>query len=195
MKNQKSRICWKWKFKRKKAATRNNFSLESAITSWMWDMCSWLVFITDQLGREKAHWTQIPFNQQFQNIIELIWNSAMVGLKNSKFETRNSFKIHKSHDDSGNLDLNSINSEFDQLQSELQNCSLNDVWNLYEFGLLYQMSQTQTIAPAPIHNRKKIKKRITCLTCANADGSEKCLCSFFKNQWIRVISLEKLDLL
>ena len=129
------------------------------------------VFVSDELIREKAKQIQTLYNEQNPEDlrVDLKFNNGWL----EKLKARSRFKNYKSHGESGNVDLKVINSELPKLQEKLRSYSLNDIWNADEFGLFYQLPPTQTIAQAPIPGRKRKKKRITCLVCANADGSEK----------------------
>ena len=51
--------------------------------------------------------------------------------------------------------------------------SMKDIWNADEFGLCYKFSPNSTVVPGRIPVQKKKKERLTYLSCANADGSEK----------------------
>ena len=48
-----------------------------------------------------------------------------------------------------------------------------DIWNADEMGCNYAMAPDCTMCASPVARRKKLKKRLTPLMCANSSGTEK----------------------
>ena len=95
-----------------------SFSLETAINSWTWDIYERKVFVSDELIREKAKRIQILYNQQNPEDFRVHLKFTNGWLQ--KLKARNRIKSYKSHCESGNVDLNVINSELPKLQEKLQ---------------------------------------------------------------------------
>ena len=69
--------------------------------------------------------------------------------------------------------MEAVSGSLPFLQNMISQYDANDVWNLDEFGLFYNMSPSRSIAHTQLVGRKKNKARISCLACANATGSMK----------------------
>ncbi len=127
--------------------------METAITTWIWDMYKRKVFVSDELVQEKARRIQILLHQQLPEEHQLHLKLSNGWLQ--KLKTRNNFTCYKSHGESGNVDQNQINSELPALQEELKEYPSKDIWESNDFGLFYQISPRETIASGPIPGRKK----------------------------------------
>ncbi len=114
------------------------------------------VFISDELIQDKARRIQTLLNQEIpvENQLHLKFSNSWL----QKLKIRNYFKCYRSHGESGNVDLNIINSELPVLQETIKNYSMEDIWNADEFAIFYQMPSRDTIAPARILGRKRRKK-------------------------------------
>ena len=130
------------------------------------------IFVSDELIRGKAKRVQILYIQQNPEDfrVDLKFNSGWL----EKLKARNKLKSYKSHGKSGNVDLNVINSELPKLQGKLQNYAFNDIWNADEFRP-FLIKFPNSINCNSSNSWSKSKARITCLACANAEGSEKML--------------------
>ncbi len=139
--------------KAKKRLSVTSNSLETAITTWIWDMYERKVSVSDELIQEKARRIQILLNQEIpeEHQLRLKFSSGWL----QRLKIWNNYKCYKSHGKSSNVDQNQIKSELPVLQEKLKKYTLKDIWNADEFGLFYQMPPRETIAPGPISGRKK----------------------------------------
>ncbi len=104
------------KLKRKNRIFVSSNSVETAITSWIWDMYERKVFISDELIQEKARRIQLLLNQHIpqENQLHLKFSNGWL----QKMKARNNFKCYRSHGESGNVDQNVICAELPILREK-----------------------------------------------------------------------------
>ena len=67
----------------------------------------------------------------------------MVGCKN--FKKRNSFKRYRLFVESGDINIDAIISQLPALRKKISEYSINDVFNVDEFGLFYKLAPDSVI--------------------------------------------------
>lgn len=90
-----------------------------------------------------------------------------------RFQRRWNLKSRKLHGEAGDADADAVERELPNLRLACDRYAKEDVWNADETGLNYAMPPDRTISQAAQPGRKKDKKRLTLLVCANATGTEK----------------------
>ena len=134
------------------------------MVSWVWEMSSKNICITDDSICEKAKRVQ-------ENLNSILIPENRTTLSFSK--GRKKFKWYKSHGESGDECECLIQEELPILRTLLSVYDDRDIFNADEFGLCYRMESDTTIGPKRLLGKKKRKDRITVLASANADGSER----------------------
>ena len=145
--------------------------IENIMVEWVWRMFRKQICITDGIICEKARKTQSELNYLLpaEHRTNLRFSNGWL----VRFKRRNNFKCYKSHGESGNVSESEIENELPILKTLLSAYNPCDRFNADEFGLFYRMAPVTTIGPHRMEGRKKKKERITFLSCANADGSER----------------------
>lgn len=89
------------------------------------------------------------------------------------FQRRWNLKSRKLHGEACDADEVAVERELPNLRKVCQQYHKDDVFNADETGLNYAMPPDRTISVEPMPGRKKEKRRLTILVCANASGTEK----------------------
>lgn len=90
-----------------------------------------------------------------------------------RFQARYGLHSFRSHEESGDADLEAISTSLKELQDIAYKYQLRDLFNADEFGHCYQMAPETTITQSRMPGRKKQKVRLTYLACCNANGTER----------------------
>lgn len=87
----------------------------------------------------------------------------------------NAFRAFRIHGESGtaNIQSSEVQSMLTAIAFELKQYALNDIFNMDETALFYNMSPITTIAREKIEDGKKDKTRITITFTCNATGTER----------------------
>ena len=91
------------------------------------------------------------------------------------FCKRNAFRAWTSHEESGdaNVESEKMQAALAILTEEFKQYDLNDVFNMNETALMYNMPPRTTIVKERIEGRKKNKTRLTIAFTCNVTGTER----------------------
>lgn len=91
----------------------------------------------------------------------------------ANFKKRWNLRFFKLYGESGDADIETLDTELPTLKEIVRSYDPKDVFNAAECGLFYSMPPDRAISRERLPGRKKPKERITFMPCSNADGSEK----------------------
>lgn len=146
-------------------------ALENALISWVNDQYNARRCVTGQMICEKGKRLLNDVNRSLpqEGQVSLRFTSGWLW----RFQKRWNLKCRRVHGESGDADEDALQRELPVIQALCATYSADDIWNADETGLNYCMPPDRTISAHPLPGRKKDKKRLTVLVCANASGSEK----------------------
>lgn len=87
----------------------------------------------------------------------------------------------KLYGEDGDAESETIKRELPTLRSLGQSSAPSELWNADETDINYVMPPDPTICQQAIPGRKMVKRHLTLLVCANADGNEKISLFTIKN--------------
>jgi hypothetical protein len=119
--------------------------------------------ITGELINEKGR----QFAQQLQ--ISLKFSNGWL----ESFCKRNHFRRFRSHGESGDAQMDGIEEDLEHIKQRIACYDLNDVYNMDETGLFYNLAPDTTIARRQIEGSKKNKTRLTIAFTCNATGTDR----------------------
>jgi len=90
-----------------------------------------------------------------------------------KFKNCNEIRQRKLHGEEASADQNAIIESLPSLQDKCSSYPPEQIYNMDETGLFYQLEPDRTLATRRLSGRKKNKERLSVALCANADGSHK----------------------
>lgn len=90
-----------------------------------------------------------------------------------KFKKRYNLKSYKLVGETAHVDMDSIEEGRMRICKEIENYSLDDIYNMDETGLLFRAAPNSTISNRTMKGSKKEMVRITIMLCCNASGSDK----------------------
>ena len=140
--------------------------LDTALANWILQMQYQKRRINGDLIKAKA----VQFAAEL-NITENIPQFSNGWLYS--FQMRHGFSKFRIHGESGDAEMDNIEDQLNQLKSRIQQYDPNDVYNMDETALFYNLAPDTTIAKEQIEGSKKDKTRITLAFMCNANGTDK----------------------
>ena len=122
--------------------------------------------------------------RQFAQALFITNPSAFSNEWLQSFKERHSFRQHYIHDESGDTEIFNIDIILTTIKEKIAQYQAQDVYNMDETGLFYNLASDTIISRRQIEGAKKDK---TCLTIAftcNANGSDR-LSSLFIDHVVR----------
>ncbi|GES89798.1 CENP-B homolog protein 2-like [Rhizophagus clarus] len=141
-------------------------SLDHTMSLWVENAIARGVTLTDLLIKEKARVFAQVFNIQES---ELVFSNGWL----EKFKKRNNIQRYRAHRKAGSALLESFAEERMKLRRLLGQFTLDQIYNIDETSLFYQMPPNQTLSTKPILGQKKDKTRTMVLLGANVMGTDK----------------------
>ena len=139
-------------------------NLEQALFLWFSDVRSKNAIINDDMLIEKAKKFGVELGvQDFQ------YSKGWL----HKFKKCHTISKHIAHGEADSADPVVVSQGRLQLQDDLASYDPNDVYNMDETGLFYQLLPNSTLATSPVSGKKKQKERITVALCSNATRTDK----------------------
>lgn len=153
--------------------------LEKTLITWVNDRNNMGQLLTGDLIKEKGKRLLADVNALLpqEKRMELKFTSGWLW----NFQRRWNLRSRKLYGEAADIDEEVMNRAVPELQALCQNYRSDDVWNADETGINYAMPPDRTICTTPIPGRKKDKRRLTLLVCANASGTEKIPLMFIGN--------------
>lgn len=90
-----------------------------------------------------------------------------------RFRKRHGMRSFRVHGESASVSQTTLNVGRCQIRTNLTGFDPENIYNLDETGLLYELQAAKTMATGPVKGTKESKKRITIVLCCNATGSDK----------------------
>lgn len=138
--------------------------LEEALYLWCLNIVSQGVSVSDDMMIEQA--------KKFGETLAIGQFSYSHGWV-AKYKKRHNLSSFKKQGESGSIDKGSLDSLRKNLYEITKNFDLNDIFNLDETALFYQLQPSQTISNRSVYGHKTSKKRLSVALCANYTGKEK----------------------
>jgi hypothetical protein len=91
----------------------------------------------------------------------------------SSFKTRHGIRSVKRHGEAASVDIEALKDSWPSLVTEINKYNPENIYNLDETGLFFQLAPTKTIAQRQVEGSKKVKTRLSIAFCSNATGTDK----------------------
>lgn len=163
----------------KKAQNAAQPVVEERLATWINDQNNSGRFVTGEIIREKGKRLLGEVNAKLRDDQKLSLGFTKGWLWN--FQRRWNLKARRMHGEAADADDAAVSRELPRLVALCQQFDEEDIFNADETGVNYCMPPDTTICQSPIRGRKKVKKRLTLLVCANTTGSEKFPLMFIGN--------------
>ena len=139
--------------------------LESALQLWLNDVRARNAVVNDEMMLEKAKW----FGKQL-NIDNLNYSRGWL----ARFKERKEISRQKIQGEAASADMTKVCEGRTHLQEVLSHYDPEDIYNMDETALFYQLGPSSTLSTAKkVPGTKSSKARITVALCSNATGIDK----------------------
>ncbi|PXF48371.1 Tigger transposable element-derived protein 6 [Gracilariopsis chorda] len=146
-------------------------AIEEKLIVWINDQYIALRCLTGQMVRDKGNRLLAEVNGLLPEHERWTLKSTTGCLCN--FQRRWNLKSSKIYGEAGDADEEGLQRELPVPRALCAQYGREDIFNADEAGVNYCMPPDRTISSQPLLGRKKDKKRLTSLVCANAKGTEK----------------------
>lgn len=142
----------------------NHPELDNVLANWVLQMEHRKIRISGDLIKEKAR----QFAQNLSIIDPPLFSNGWL----FSFNKRHSFREHRIHRESGDAEMTNIDELIINIKRRIAEYGLQDIYNMDEIGLFYNLVSDTTISRRQIEGSKKDKTRLTIGFTCNADGSD-----------------------
>jgi Tc5 transposase DNA-binding domain len=135
----------------RRAGALQYLELEEVMATWVSQMEHRKISVADDLLQEKARAFAKSMNipaDQFEGSIEWLHN----------FKKRHSFKLFRIHGESGSAKMEGIEEHMEKLRARIACYNHDDIYNMDEMGLFYNMAPDTTIASRQIAGKNPRKE-------------------------------------